>query len=291
MFLTINLLFISMNIFGSEVVWNIVPFATESEFGLCPGQPGKLYSHFQPVYFRKSPLGSYWVANMLHSHKVLLFWKTVLLCYSEVYLLKIMVPLCFSESVWVILWLLPRGLVYDKWNHAVTLVASIYYPCFVVLKVKIANWFMLWLVGLLLLKYFRTSADCILFHFQDQMPFSVCLVPKKGLTLHAGMCTLKMLCFYHSRFVLYTAQACEKEGKHSQIHTSTGKVLHNPYRQLVKTTETWWVVEADLVGCLPLSVWDPRLLAAAQEAKLSKWTLLRSCNKEETLVDEIFGYT
>lgn len=55
MFLTINLLFISMNIFLSEVVWNIVPFATESEFGQCLGQPGKLYSACWASVFQKLP--------------------------------------------------------------------------------------------------------------------------------------------------------------------------------------------------------------------------------------------
>lgn len=55
--------------------------------------------HIEPAYFRNSPLGSYWVANIFHIHKVLVFWKTVLLCYSEIYLLKIMVLLCFSGSV------------------------------------------------------------------------------------------------------------------------------------------------------------------------------------------------
>lgn len=43
-------------------------------------------------------------------------------------------------------------------------------------------------MALLLLKSFCTSAGCISFHFQDQTPFSICLVPKKGSALHAGMC-------------------------------------------------------------------------------------------------------
>lgn len=44
-----------MNIFVSEVVWNIVPFATESEFGRRPGQPGNLYSARWASVFQKLP--------------------------------------------------------------------------------------------------------------------------------------------------------------------------------------------------------------------------------------------
>lgn len=87
--------------------------------------------------------------------------------------------------LWIILQLLPQALVYDKWNHAVTLVLSIYYSCFV-LKIEIANWSMLYLVALLLLKRCCTSADCISFHFQEQLPFPICLVSTKGLTSQAG---------------------------------------------------------------------------------------------------------
>lgn len=38
--------------------------------------------------------------------------------------------------LWVILSLLPQVLVYDKWNYGLTLVASIYYQYFVLLKSK-----------------------------------------------------------------------------------------------------------------------------------------------------------
>lgn len=41
----------------------------------------------------------YWVANMLRTHKALVFWNRVLLCYSELSLFKIMFLLCFSELV------------------------------------------------------------------------------------------------------------------------------------------------------------------------------------------------
>lgn len=54
MFLTINLLFIAMNIFESEEEWNIVPFATESELdcGLV-SQEGRT-QHLEPGPFRNS---------------------------------------------------------------------------------------------------------------------------------------------------------------------------------------------------------------------------------------------
>lgn len=110
------------------------------------------------------PQGCYWVANRLHIQKVSFFWKTVLLCYSEIYLLNAMVLQRFCESVWVILQLLSQALVYDEWNLAVTLVVSMHYSCFV-LKVRRANWSMLCLVVLPLLKCSCTSADCISFPF------------------------------------------------------------------------------------------------------------------------------
>lgn len=89
MFLTINLLFISTNIFESKVVWNIGSFAA----GVCAvsGSARKA----EPLYFRNP---CYWVANRLHIHQVLFLWKTVLLCYSEIHLLNA-VPYCVSRSL------------------------------------------------------------------------------------------------------------------------------------------------------------------------------------------------
>lgn len=190
--------------------------------------------------------------------------------------------------LWVCLWvipqLLPQALVYDKGNHAVTLVVSICCSCFV-LKAQTANWSLLCLVALLPLKCSCTSADCISFHFQEQMmPFLICLVCTKGWTSPAGVCTL--LCSDPSEGV----QAHGKGGEHSWIHILQDESCTIRVESLWKQQSPGeWCKQMQSALCLSVCL-SSTAPGGTTGAELRDWALLRSCDKEETLVLEAVSY-